>query len=581
MISLPLLFLAALIAERRDKTDVLRESEARFRTLADTAPVLIWMSGVDKLCSFLNKGWLDFTGRTPEQELGNGWSEGIHPDDVGPCLATYANAFDARREFTMEYRLRRYDAEYRWVLDKGVPRLAPDGTFLGYIGCADDISERKEAELEAGRHRAQIDEALGFERLVASVLAALLLADPQDEDRVIEEGLRDIAQYLGVERATLWERIPGGMTFRATHRWLAENVAEPPDQLGSPELPWIAAQLVDGSMVRFSRHAELPSEAAQDLPALRQFGVQSLLAVPFSVSGAIAGVLSLASTREERTWPDGLFPRVTILAEVFAGVHARRALERRERAAQTETAQFRERLAHLVRVHTMGEMSAAIAHEINQPLMAITNYTQAARRRLVEDASTIERVTDLLDKIQAQSTRAGDVIKRVAAMVKRHEAEAKDLDLGQLVSNSVRLVEQDVQLRDVEVELRVAPDLPPVRADEIQLQQVMLNLMRNAMDAMDTVVPPTARLLTVDVASSGDGELAVRVRDRGHGIGADDLERVFEPFYSTKASGLGIGLAVCRKIIEAHGGRLWASSEPLVGTVFQFTLPVADAGSPP
>ena len=146
-ISIPLMFLAKVIAEGREKAAFLTESEARFRSLADTAPVLIWMSGPDKLCTFFSKGWLDFTGRPLAQELGNGWAEGVHPDDLAECLAIYTSAFDARREFSMEYRLRRHDGEYRWVWDRGVPRLAQDGSFLGYVGCADDLSEQKLAEV--------------------------------------------------------------------------------------------------------------------------------------------------------------------------------------------------------------------------------------------------------------------------------------------------------------------------------------------------------------------------------------------------------------------------------------------------
>src|SRR4029077_20334138 len=134
------------VTERKLSEQALLESEMRFRTVADAAPVMIWMAGTDKLCIFLNKGWLDFTGRTLEQELGNGWAEGIHPEDFDRCLKIYANYFDARQEFTMEYRLRRFDGEYCWVLDDGVPRVAPDGTFLGYIGTAIDIAEIKRGE---------------------------------------------------------------------------------------------------------------------------------------------------------------------------------------------------------------------------------------------------------------------------------------------------------------------------------------------------------------------------------------------------------------------------------------------------
>jgi PAS domain S-box-containing protein len=141
-----MLGLIADISDRKLTEAALRESEARFRQMADTAPVLVWMSGTDKLCNYLNKPWLDFTGRTLEQEMGNGWIEGVHPDDSQYCLDTYINAFDARQTFKMEYRLRRFDGEYRWVFDTGVPRFASTGEFLGYIGSCVDIHDRKVAE---------------------------------------------------------------------------------------------------------------------------------------------------------------------------------------------------------------------------------------------------------------------------------------------------------------------------------------------------------------------------------------------------------------------------------------------------
>ena len=134
------------VTARKQAEDALRESEARFHAMADAAPVMIWMSGTDQLCTFFNKGWLDFTGRPLEQELGNGWAQGVHREDFDQCLKVYVDAFDARQPFTMEYRLRRSDGEYRWVLDNGAPRFAADGTFLGYIGSCLDITERNQAQ---------------------------------------------------------------------------------------------------------------------------------------------------------------------------------------------------------------------------------------------------------------------------------------------------------------------------------------------------------------------------------------------------------------------------------------------------
>src|ERR1043166_7053350 len=140
-LAIPLLFLAALIEERVTGENELRESESRFQIVADAAPVLIWMASVDKLCTFFNKPWLDFTGRSMEQELGNGWAEGVHPNDLERCIALYTQAFDSRQSFVMQYRLRRNDGEYRWVSDQGVPRRDPQGRFAGYIGSCVDVTE--------------------------------------------------------------------------------------------------------------------------------------------------------------------------------------------------------------------------------------------------------------------------------------------------------------------------------------------------------------------------------------------------------------------------------------------------------
>jgi signal transduction histidine kinase len=424
--------------------------------------------------------------------------------------------------------------------------------------------------------REELDELLGFERLVGDVLAALLSADPGNEDLVIESGLQHIGQYLHVEGATLWERIPDRIMFRKTHRWLAEYTLPPPDQVGSPELPWISAQLVGGSVVRLDRHAELPPEAEEDLRFLMLLGVRSLLAVPISVAGEVAGALSFASAGAERTWPKALLPRITILADVYGGVHSRRVAQQRKRLAEADTAQFRERLAHLVRVHTMGEMSAAIAHEINQPLMAIENYALAARRRAT-GSSESQKVTELLDKVIAQTARAGDIVRRLRTMVKRHDIQTSTISVERLVAECIDMVQTDCELRDIRLERRLASPLPLVVADGIQIQQVVLNLLRNAIEAMEAAHVDVPKLITIETALTEEKEISVRVTDRGPGIPEVDLDRVFEAFYSTKSSGLGIGLSISRKLIEAHGGMLVARNNPGGGAVFQFTLPVADS----
>ena len=177
----PFMVLAVLVEERKRTGHALRESEERFRLMADTAPALIWMSGTDKLCTYFNKPWLDFTGRSMDSELGNGWAEGIHAEDLRRCVDTYTQAFDRREEFRMEYRLRRHDGEYRWVLDIGVPRFDQERSFVGYIGTCIDLTDRKLAETA-----------------LANVSRRMIEAQEQERTRIARELHDDIGQRLAL-----------------------------------------------------------------------------------------------------------------------------------------------------------------------------------------------------------------------------------------------------------------------------------------------------------------------------------------------------------------------------------------------
>jgi C4-dicarboxylate-specific signal transduction histidine kinase len=255
-----------------------------------------------------------------------------------------------------------------------------------------------------------------------------------------------------------------------------------------------------------------------------------------------------------------------VLRGVAIDVTARRRLER-------EAAQRHGELAHLSRVATLGALSGSLAHEINQPLMGILSNAQAAQRFLESGDAQLDEVRAILADIVEDDKRAGDVIRRMRALLKKGEVRHAPVDIRTVIDDVLRLTRNDLINRDVSAVAACADEMPPVLGDHVQLQQVLLNLVVNACDAMDGV---ELRKLTIDVRRRGK-ELEVAVTDRGTGIAAADLERIFEPFVTAKEHGMGIGLSVCRAIVAAHGGRMWAENNPDGGATFRFTLPIAGA----
>ena len=309
----------------------------------------------------------------------------------------------------------------------------------------------------------------------------------------------------------------------------------------------------------------------------------------WNIGEARLPVGSIMQFRQPTVWEQYRLAIIGALAIVFfeAALIAGLLFERqaRKRAAELadkarmEAGLYRENLAHLARVHTVGEMSTAIAHEINQPLVAIKNYAIAARGRLTRNGTLgLVRVQELLDKIEAQASRAGDVLRSLRAMVKKHDPEATETDLGELVAVVLKLVEMESRNANIRIELTVSPELPLVFVDGIQIQQVVLNLTRNAIEAIEEAGIASS-IIKVAVAGTAKNEIAVSVSDCGPGIAPEDANHIFDPFYSTKRGGLGVGLSISRAIVEAHGGRLSLAANDGGGCVFQFTLPVANGGS--
>jgi PAS domain S-box-containing protein len=503
------------ITKRKITEEALRESEARFRIVADSAPVPIWMSGTDKLCTFFNKPWLEFTGRTTEQELGNGWAEGVHPDDLQRCLKLYVEAFDARQPFVMQYRLRRHDGEYRWVSDNGVPRFDAQKNFTGYIGSCLDLTELISKE-EALRE---------FEERV--VLAAQ-------------------AAHLGV-----WE-----MDTSTNEIWMSDSAR---------------ALFQFDSQTRVN-HAVLQDRVHPEDRSLRDSAVKAAIETQgeYEIEYRILlpdGTLRWIGARGRCVaGKNGKGPR---LIGVSIDITPRKA-------AEAEAAKHREELGHLSRVAAMGELAASIAHELNQPLAGIVSNAAAGKRFIDRGNVDLKEIRELLADISADGRRAGDVIRGIQGMVKKRAPARQRVNLNDVVTNVVQMAKPNAILHSCQMETSLEPNLPAVEADPIQLQQVLLNLVINAFDAMrDT--PVGRRKVAIATEQNGDGTIRTSVRDYGVGILEEARERVFEQFFTTKDKGLGMGLAIVRSIVESHGGTITAENADGGGARFHFTLPTSVA----
>jgi two-component system sensor kinase FixL len=247
---------------------------------------------------------------------------------------------------------------------------------------------------------------------------------------------------------------------------------------------------------------------------------------------------------------------------------------RSEEVRGEREAELRERLTHLARVGVMGEMASSIAHEVNQPLTAIATYAQAGRR--LTEAGTMEpgAAIELLNRIAEDALRAGAIIHRLRDLVRKHDVSQVKCDVNELIRDVTHLATVDARLHDVTLRLALEKELPTVLADGVQIQQIVLNLVRNAVDST-VQIDATGKEVVVSTMRRDDGYVVVTVEDHGCGLPDDAEARLFQPFFTTKKGGMGLGLSISRTIAAAHGGRLWFERKSAGGTVFYLALPPA------
>jgi signal transduction histidine kinase len=425
------------------------------------------------------------------------------------------------------------------------------------------LSEAFASALERKRMEVSLADRWRLEQLLTALSVAFSRLSAVDFDRGIQRGLHQVVAFLGVDGGSLIEFSRDGRTARS---WAIE------EWMDVGEFPWMTSRLRRGDVVSFSELAELPDDAAVDRRSYLAHRIKPQVAVPLQVGGAVVGGLVFGAVGAERAESKELIRQLQLIGEVFAN-----ALSRKQ--GELEAQRLRQDLAHIGRVSAMGELTASLAHELSQPLTAILNNAEAVQCLLAGDAVNLELVREALDDIVADDKRAGDVIRRLRVLLKKGDLEFAWLDANEMVSEVAWLVRSDAVGRNVGMRLDLAPDLPDVRGDRVQLQQVVLNLVLNGFDAMRE---PGAgdRTLVIRTASDSAAAVGISIQDSGSGFDETDNDRMFQPLYTTKAEGLGMGLAIARTIVGAHGGRLWAANNVDQGATFHFTLPVRAEETP-
>jgi PAS domain S-box-containing protein len=685
------------ITSRNHAEAALRESEQRFRSTANSAPVLIWMSGPDKRCTWFNQRWLDFVGRDMEQELGEGWCDNLHPADFDRALDTYHAAFDARRPYEMEFRLQRDDGAWRWLLERGTPNIGPTGNFEGYIGTCIDITEHRETVEQLRESRAR------FKTLTES-LPQMIWTCKRDGDcdylsrQWLDYTGRSEAQQLGkgyleqvhpddrVKVHMEWARVIGtgdnfDMSFRirrfdGLYRWFKTRAVPLRDPAGRI-LKWFGSntdiedfvmsdrklkiqlermQLLDRTTHAIAMHQEprkvfevmlrsleenlgvafscvclyqatpelltvtcvgdrsmalarqmgLAEQAQIEVgenslarclqgelvyepniedarfpfPArLATAGLRALVAAPLMVENEVLGVLVVAKSQSDSfTSDDCEFLRQLSSHVALAGQQARlyAALEE----AYQDLRQTQQTVMQQERLRALGQIASGIAHDINNALSPAALYTQSM---LSHEPGLSQRAREQLGVVQRAIEDVARTVQRMRAfyLPRGLERTLAPVDVNQLLLEVVELTRARwsniPQERGVvvNVENQLASDLPNVLGAENEMRDAFTNLLLNAADAL-----PDGGTVTLHTRLDlRDDQVIVEIQDNGVGMSETTRSRCLEPFFTTKGErGTGLGLPMVFGMVQRHGGELEIDSEPGRGTTMRLIFPRAPTG---
>ena len=602
------------ISDRILAEESLRESEERFRTMADSTAVLLWMFDTEGQGTFFNKTWLAFTGRTLEEELGLGWLDHVHPDDRQHCLESCFKAIEVRENFEVEYRLLRFDGEYRWIVDLGKPRFTPNGSFAGYIGSCLDITERKQAEIEITTAKAalerQMQRVLLLERITQEIRSSL---NPQ---QIFQTAANQVGQAFGVNRCII-------------HTYIANPF---------PRIPQVAEYTEPGypSMMDFeipvvgNSHAELVLSQDQAVASndvyrdpllegishvMQHLGLKSVLVVRTSYQDKPNGIICLEQCDRFRVWTaEEIELLESVAAQMGIAIAQANLLEqetqrRQELAAQNnalEQAKLEAEAANRAKSQFLSKMS----HELRTPLNAILGFTQVMARG---NSLTIEQL-EHLKIINRSGEHLLELINDILSMSKIEAGQITlnehSFDLYHLLDSLEAMLRLKATSKGLELIFERTPNLPQyVQTDEGKLRQILINLLGNAIKFTRTgsvtlrvregrresaqerqggtsteISQQTAPLSSPSPSSSYSllptpYSLFFEIQDTGPGIAPEELDTIFNPFVQTQTGrqsmeGTGLGLPISQQFVRMMGGDISIESTLGQGAIFKFDIQV-------
>jgi PAS domain S-box-containing protein len=624
------------IEDRRRTEEALRASELSWRQIVDNIPGLVATMGASGEVEFLNQQTLEYFGRTKEELQNWSLIGAVHPDDLPRVIEARLRSIEAGDIYQIEHRCRGADGVYRWFQVRGLPVKSAAGAITAWYLLLTDIEDRKKAEdalrtsernlsliintIPTSIHVLRIDGSVLYVNQAVLDYTGLRLEDVQNEDyrdRIFHP--EDVKRVSEERRDALTRAVPFENEQRVLgkdgrYRWFAMRYSPLVDAQGEIDRWYVASFDIEDRKRAEAQleQAYLRLAEAQRLSKTGSF-ITDLLADDHRWSEEAFRIFEFDPTTKitvqrvrDRVHPEDLPAFEGVIAQGMTGTdvdfHFRIVIPRgavkhlhgmarvmeqvagrplfigalqditESRTAEEALNRARSELAQVSRVTTLNTLTASIAHEVNQPLSGIITNASTCQWMLNGKTPDVEGARETVRRILRDGNRAADVISRLRVLFARKEFTPEPLDLNEATREVITLSLSDLRANRVMLRSELADDLPSVTGDRVQLQQVVLNLLRNAADAM-VGVDDRQRELLIKTAREGGDAVRLSIMDVGVGFRSEDADKLFEAFFTTKNGGMGIGLSVSRSIIEAHHGRLWAIANDGPGATFSFSIP--------